>query len=65
MQGMTGKELEAIRIHHKLTRPQLGSLLGYNANYIYRLERKDLPITQRLEKLVVAMLGKQKTKKSS
>jgi len=62
---MTGEELEAIRTTHKLTRPQLGNLLGYHANYIYRLERQGLPITQRLEKFIVAMLGKQSAKKVS
>lgn len=62
---MTGEELKEIRTDHNLTQRALGELLGYNANYIMRLERGHESITQRFERLVRNMLGNKKVKKVS
>lgn len=62
---MTGEELKTIRTEHDLTQRALGELLGYNANYIMRLERGHADITARFERLVRNMLGQKRKKKSS
>ena len=56
---MTGAELKKIRIDHKLTRPALAAIIGYNANYLYRLEqgKEDLKVPYRMELLVKRVLG--------
>ncbi len=56
---MTHKELRQIRDEHDLTQRELGELLGYNANYIARLERGEAPITKRLEKMLRAFFSTQ------
>jgi len=62
---MTPGELRQIRKDHDLTQHQMGELLGYTANYISRLERGDVPITQRLEKLVRNVILQRRAKKVS
>lgn len=61
---MTREELRKIRQQHRLTQKAMAHLLGYSENYIRRLENGHERITQRLEKLVVAMLPKKRMKKS-
>jgi transcriptional regulator with XRE-family HTH domain len=65
MQAMTKEELKELREAHGLTQRAMGEMLGYHANYVSRLERGDVPITARLEKLLRSVLGQRKTKKSS
>lgn len=62
---MRGDELKKLREDHGLTQKAMAALLGYQANYLSRLERGDESITPRFEKLARAMLGKKKTQKSS
>jgi len=62
---MTAQELKDLRQAHELTQRAMGELLGYGANYIYRLESGREKITQRFEKLVRSVFGQRKTKKSS
>lgn len=61
---MTPDELKELRTNHKLSQPEMGRILGYTGNYIYRLENGKERITQRFEKLVVAVFGEKKVKKS-
>lgn len=65
LQGMTGQDLKALRDFHGLTQRALGEILGYTANYIYRLERGKEPMTRRAEKLVRIVLKRKKTQKVS
>jgi transcriptional regulator with XRE-family HTH domain len=65
MQAMTAQDLKELRESHELTQRAMGELLGYNANYIYRLESGKEKITQRFEKLVRSIIGQKKAKKSS
>lgn len=60
---MTPVELRQIRKDHDLTQRQMGELLGYTANYISRLERGDVSITSRLEKLVRNVILQRRAKK--
>jgi transcriptional regulator with XRE-family HTH domain len=62
---MTPGELRHIRKEHDLTQRQMGELLGYTANYISRLERGEVPITQRLEKLLRNVIFQRRAKKVS
>ena len=62
---MNGEELKALRDAHGLTQRTMGELLGYGANYIYRLENDKVPITPRFEKLLRAVIGQRKVKQSS
>jgi transcriptional regulator with XRE-family HTH domain len=62
---MTAQELKDLRQAHGLTQRAMGELLGYGANYIYRLENDKEKITQRFEKLVRSVLRQRKTKKTS
>jgi transcriptional regulator with XRE-family HTH domain len=62
---MTGQELSDLRKRHGLTQRTLAELLGYNINYISRLERGDEKITQRFEKLARTLLREKKSPKSS
>jgi len=61
---MTAVQLKEIRERHQLTQRGMGQLLGYTPNYISRLERGDEPISQRLERLVKALLQGRKIVKS-
>lgn len=56
-------ELKLLRETHKLTQRALAEMLGYNANYISRLERGDETITPRFAKMVRTILGTKKIKK--
>jgi transcriptional regulator with XRE-family HTH domain len=64
---MTREELQAIRKSHKLTLAAFGKILGYNANYISRLEngteKKPPNITKRFERLVLEMFPPRKERK--
>lgn len=62
---MLPHELKELRHEHKLTQKAMGALLGYGANYIYRLETGKEKITHRFEKLVGSILGQKRAKKSS
>ena len=60
---MTTQELRELRREHGLSQAGLAAKLGYHANYIYRLESGKIPITQKFEKLVHAVLREEEVKK--
>jgi transcriptional regulator with XRE-family HTH domain len=49
---MTGSDLRALRTAHGLTQAQVAQALGYNTNYLARLERGDVPMTPRCARLI-------------
>lgn len=53
---MNGAQLRAIREAHGLTQEQLGELLSYTANHLAMVEREEVDVAPRLEKLVRALL---------
>jgi transcriptional regulator with XRE-family HTH domain len=57
---MTKETLRALREEHALTQRAMGALLGYHANYIYRLESGKAPLTRRVGRLVEALLVQRK-----
>jgi transcriptional regulator with XRE-family HTH domain len=60
---MTKEELRNIRERHNLSQSAFGQLLGYNGNYISRLERGDENISQRFEKWVRIQFPQKKERK--
>ena len=62
---MTAQEIKELREAHGLTQRAMGELLGYGANYIYRLEKGQVPITPRFEKLIRSIIGQRKVKNLS
>ena len=53
---MAKETFRALREDHALTQRAMGALLGYHANYIYRLETGKTPLTRRVARLVEALL---------
>jgi DNA-binding transcriptional regulator YiaG len=62
---MTADELKAIREGHRLSRTAFARILGYQPNYLMRVERGEEKCSQRLEKLVLTMFPEKKVRKSS
>lgn len=61
---MTREELKSIRESHSLTQAAFAQILGYNANYIMRLENGHENISQRFEKLVRFTFPEKKVRKT-
>ena len=60
---MNGDELRHVRENHSLTQEQFAILLGYNANYLAQVERGEVKITKRFERLVQTMFPQKKGEK--
>lgn len=60
---MTGEQLRALRHAHGLTQRAMAAALGYNENYLRRLENGHEKITQRFERLALMMYPHQSKKK--